>query len=76
MNFSLQGVPCGVYYQVSQVSDNNTSSTTHPAVFNVNLDTATYSPEGTYFVGLVQNGTNPLVAKDIGTFTLKVLKMR
>lgn len=76
MNLSLQGLPCGASYHVSQVSDNDTSSTTHPAVFNVNLDTATYSPEGTYFVGMVQNGTNPLITKDIGTFTLNVLKMR
>ena len=76
MNLYLERLLCGISYQVAQASDNNTSSTTHPAIFNVSLNATTYSPEGTYFIGMVQNGTNTLVEKNIGTFTLNVVKMR
>ncbi|MDE1766845.1 MAG: hypothetical protein KGI27_11330 [Thaumarchaeota archaeon] len=75
MNLYLDQLPCGISYEISQASDNDTSSVTHPAVFNVTLKAAPYSPEGTYFVGMEQNGTNSMVSRDAaGTFSLNVLK--
>ncbi|MDE1763901.1 MAG: hypothetical protein KGH88_06620 [Thaumarchaeota archaeon] len=77
MNLYLDRLPCGTSYEISQASDNDTSSVTHPAVFDVTLRAAPYSPEGTYFVGMDQNGTNSMVSRDAaGTFGLNVLKMK
>ncbi|HJU13565.1 MAG TPA: hypothetical protein VJ792_03835, partial [Candidatus Nitrosotalea sp.] len=76
LNPYLDRLPCGITYEMVQVSDNDTSSTTHPAVFDFVLKAASYSQEGRYYVGVEQNGTNNQVDREVGTFILNTLKTK
>lgn len=75
MKLYLDRLPCGMEnYDIKQISDNDTASLTHPAIFNFTMYPGAYTPPGKYFIFISQNpsslGESDL---DVGGFILNVL---
>ncbi|MDE1863555.1 MAG: exo-alpha-sialidase [Thaumarchaeota archaeon] len=76
MKLYLDRLPCGMEnYDVKMVSDNDTSSVTHPAVFNFTMYAGSSTPTGRYFITISHIPSETSRSwPDVGSFTLNVLK--
>lgn len=76
MKLSVGQMPCGVTDAISYNKGDDRVSTDHPGIFNVTLNTSSYTPTGTYWIMITQNTSglsNPNIDHDITEFALKVL---
>lgn len=76
MKLYLDGLPCGMdHYEIKRISDNDTASLAHPAIFNFTMYPGGYTPLGKYFVLISQNpnsiGGSDL---DVGGFIINILQ--
>jgi hypothetical protein len=78
MKLHLERLPCGIDYQIARISDNDTSSITHPAIFNFTMYVSGSTPPGKYFL-LISHDTSDrgksYIESDVGGFVLNVLKI-
>ncbi len=75
MKLYLDRLPCGMEnYEIKRISDNDTASLTHPAIFNFTMYPGAFTPPGRYSILISQNpsslGESDL---DVGGFILNVL---
>src|SRR5574340_164036 len=76
MKLYLGGLPFGrCYYEIKRISNNDTASLTHPAIFNFTMHLGGYTPLGKYFV-LVSQNPNSIGGSDldVGGFILNILQ--
>lgn len=76
MKLSVERIPCGVTDTISYNKGDDRVSTDHPGIFNVTLNTSSYTPTGTYWIMITQDTSglsNPNIDHDITEFALKVL---
>ena len=76
MKLHLGRLPCGVSYNDILASDNDTASTSHPAIFNFTVYADSQTLSGKYFLDVNQNPVinRQYIGTNVGGLVLNVLK--